>query len=128
MARTDLTNARIRALQPRKSACDLRDGMLRGFGVRVLPSGGKRFFAHCQHAGGRVWKIVGDAAAMDVREARSRAARILAAIRFGNGLPRDPAETLFEAVAETAFRGHERLRKPRTLAVNRACPGPFASG
>ena len=42
MARTDLTDARIGALKPRKSAYDLRDGKLGGFGVRVLPSGGKR--------------------------------------------------------------------------------------
>ena len=120
MARTDLTDARIRALKPRKSAYDLRDGKLGGFGVRVLPSGGKRFFVHCQHRGERVWKIVGDATVIDIGEARSRAAHVLAAIRLGNGLPRDPAETLFEAVAEAAFRRHERLWKPGTLAVNRA--------
>ena len=121
MARTDLTDARIGALKPRKSAYDLRDGkLLGGFGVRVLPSGGKRFFVHCQHRGERVWKIVGDATAMDIGEARSRAAHVLAAIRLGDGLPRDPAETLFEAVAEAAFRRHERLWKPGTLAVNRA--------
>ncbi|MYJ96090.1 MAG: site-specific integrase [Proteobacteria bacterium] len=119
MARTDLTDARIGALKPRETAYDLRDGKLRGFGVRVLPSGGKRFFVHCQHRGERVWTIVGDAAAMDVREARSRAAHVLAAIRLGNGLPGDPAETLFEAVAEAAFQRHERLWKPGTLAVNR---------
>ena len=65
MPRTDLTDARIGALKPRKSAYDIRDGKLRGFGVRVLPSGGKRFFVHCQHRGERVWKIVGDFAAMD---------------------------------------------------------------
>ena len=81
MPRTGLTDARIRALRPRKSAYDVRDAKLRGFGLRVLPSGGKRFFVHCQHRGERVWKIVGEAAAMDVREARSRARRTLAAIR-----------------------------------------------
>ena len=74
MARTDLTDARIGGLRPRNSAYDIRDGKLRDFGLRVLPSGGKRFFLHCQQRGERVWKIVGDAATMDVREARSRAA------------------------------------------------------
>ena len=120
MPRANLTDARIGALRPRKSAYDIRDGRLRGFGVRVLPSGGKRFFVHCQHRGERVWKIVGDAAAMDVREARSRARGTLAAIRRGEDAPRDPGETLFEAVAEAASERHGRVWKARTLAVNRS--------
>ena len=62
MSRTTLTDARVRALRPRKSAYDTRDSKLRGFGLRVLPSGRKGFFVHCQHRGERVWKIVGDAA------------------------------------------------------------------
>ena len=55
---------------------------------------------------------------MDVREARLRAAAMLAAIRNEGPLPTKPEETLFEAVAEAVFRRHERIWKPRTLAVN----------
>ena len=75
---TALTDARIKALRPRKSAYDIRDGKLGGFGVRVLPSGRKRFFVHSQHRGERVWKIIGDAedmtrgrSAVDVPSERS---------------------------------------------------------
>ena len=119
MSRTTLTEARIRALKPRKTAYVLRDTKLRGFGVRMLPSGRKRFFVHCQHRGERVWKIVGDAATMDVREARSRATAMLAAIRRGEDVSCETAEGLFEAVAETVFRRHERVWKSGTLYVNR---------
>ncbi len=119
MPRTHLTDARVRALKPRKTAYDIRDGKLRGVGLRVLPSGAKRFFVHCQHRGERVWKIIGDAATMDVREARSRAVAMLAAIRLGEDPPRDPAETRFEAIAEAAFERRSRLWKAGTLAVNR---------
>ena len=119
MPRTNLTDARVGALKPRKTTYDIRDAMLRGFGVRVLPSGRKRFFVHCQHRRVRVWKIVGDAATLSVKEGRSRAAETLASIRRGEGaLPRSD-ETLFEAVAETVFERYERLWKPRTLTVNR---------
>ena len=93
--------------------------MVRGFGVRVLPSGRKRFFVHCQHRGERVWKIVADAATMDVREARSQATAMLAAIRRGEDVSCETGEGLFEAVAETVFRRHERVWKSRTLYVNR---------
>ena len=98
---------------------DIRDGSLRGFGVRVMPSGRRRFFVHCQHRGERVWKIVGEADAMDIAEARSLAKLMLAAIRRGEAVPARPEDALFEAVAGTVFRQHERLWKPRTLHVNR---------
>ena len=83
MPKVILTDARVKALRPRRTAYDIRDGKLKGFGVRVLPSGRKRFFVHCQHRGDRVWKIVGVAEDMTVGEARSRAVRTLAAIRCG---------------------------------------------
>ena len=119
MPKVILTDALVKALQPRRTAFDIRDGKLKGFGVRVLPSSRKRFFVHCQHRGERIWKIIGVAATMSVDEARSRAVRTLAAIRRGEDPPRDPAETLFEAVAETVFERYRRLWKPRTLDVNR---------
>lgn len=114
MTTLTFTDARIRALKPRRSARDIRDSKLRGFGVRVLPSGRKRFFVHCQHEGRRVWKIVGDAGNIGAEEARSRAAAMLAAIRHDRPMPALPEE----AVAEAAFRRHERTWKPRTMLVN----------
>ncbi|MDE0382585.1 MAG: integrase arm-type DNA-binding domain-containing protein, partial [Defluviicoccus sp.] len=119
MAGTALTDARIAALGPRKTSYEVRDGKLRGFGVRVPPSGKKRFFVHCQHDGVRVWKIVGDAGSIGVREARSRATGMLAAIKRGENAPPRPDETLFETVAATVFARYERIWKPRTLEVNR---------
>ena len=71
MPNITLSDARVKALRPRPSAYDIRDAKLRGFGVRVLPSGAKRFFIHTQHRGTRVWKIVGDVCAMNFGEARA---------------------------------------------------------
>ena len=120
MPGTTLTEARVKALKPRKSVRDVRDGKLRGFGVRVSPSGRKQFFIHCQHRGERIWKIVGEAGCLSVAEARSLAVDMLTAIRRGEESPPSPDETLFEAVAEIAFRRHERVWKPGTLRVNRS--------
>ena len=114
-----LSEARVKALRSRPSAYDIRDAKLRGFGVRVLPSGGKRFFIHTQHRGQRVWKIVGDASATNVDEARARAASLLAAIRRGADVPVSTDATRFETVAETVFRRYARVWKPQTLYVNR---------
>ena len=119
MARTILTAARVEALKPRKTSRDIRDAKLRGFGVRVSPSGRKQFFIQCQHRGERVWKIVGDAGIMSLDEARASAVETLAAIRRGEEALHRPEETLFEAVAHIVFERHARLWKPGTLAVNR---------
>ena len=119
MPRIALTAARVEALRPRKTSYDIRDAKLRGFGVRVLATGRKRFFVQCQHRGERLWKIVGDAGRMSVDEARASAVATLAAIRRGEQAPHRPDETLFEAVATTVFERQARLWKAGTLHVNR---------
>lgn len=120
MSRTILTDARVRALKPRKTVRDVRDAKLKGFGVRVSPSGRKRFFIQCQHKGERLWKIVGYFGSMSVMEARASGAEMLTFIRRDEVAPFAPDETLFETVAETTFRRHERVWKPGTLDVNRS--------
>ena len=119
MPKTSLSEARVKALRPRKSTYDIRDAKLKAFGVRVLPSGAKRFFIHTQHHRERVWKIVGDANTMPVDEARTRAASVLAAIRHGTDTHASSEDMRFDAVAEAVFRRHARVWKPRTLEVNR---------
>ena len=114
-----LTQARVNDLKPRKSVRNLRDGALKGFGVRVLPSGKKRFFVHSQKDGRRIWKIIGDADSIGLDEARRRAAALLGAIHCNGDACALPEETVFEAVADEVFRNYGRHWKPRTLKVNR---------
>ena len=59
MAAPQLTEARIKALRPRKTARDIRDASLKGFGVRVYPSGHRRCVIHSRHDGRRIRKIAG---------------------------------------------------------------------
>ena len=120
MATVRLDQRRVGALKPRKSAYDVRDRDLKGFGVRVLPSGAKRYFVHSQHQGRRVWKIVGRAGAIGVDEARDRARTLVASIRNGSGgEAAAPPDIAFELVAEEVFRRYARNWKPSTLKVNR---------
>ena len=48
MPNTALSEARVKALRPRPSAYGIRDAKLKVFGVRVPPSGVRRFFIHTQ--------------------------------------------------------------------------------
>ena len=118
MSNLTLTDARVKAFKARKAAYDIRDPKLRGFGVRVLPSGAKRFFVHTQHRGRRVWHIVGDANAMSVADARTQATSMLSAIRFGTDAQADAPP--FESIADTVFRRYAQVWKPQTLYVNRS--------
>ena len=120
MAGVRLTQRRVDALRPRPTVRDVRDTELKGYGVRLMPSGTKRYFIHSQHLGRRVWKIVGDAGAMTEAEARARARSMLAALRAGTDTGAEPpGEAPFEKVAEEVFARYGRRWKPRTLKVNR---------
>ena len=46
-----LTQRRVDALRPRRKVRDVRDAELKGYGVRVMPSGARRYFIHSQHRG-----------------------------------------------------------------------------
>ena len=120
MPTTRLTQRRVDALKPRRKMRDVRDAELKGFGIRVMPSGTKRYFIHTQRHGQRVWKTVGDAAVLTETEARARAREVLAALRDGGESDTEaPGEVLFETVAEEVFALHGRRWKPGTLEVNR---------
>ena len=119
MATARLTERRVDVLKPRKSAYDVRDRDLKGFGIRVLPSGAKRYFIHSQNQGRRVWKLVGKAGAVGVDEARDRARTLLASIRNSTDeQAAGPPDTAFEIVADEVFRRYARNWKPSTLKVN----------
>ena len=120
MAAARLHQRRVDALKARRKTYDVRDRDLKGFGVRVLPTGSKRYFVHSQHEGRRIWRIVGRADEIGADEARSRARAMLAAIRSDGDKPSSAvAEIPFEVVAEEVFRRYARNWKPSTLEVNR---------
>ena len=116
-----LNQRTVSRLTPREKAFDLRDAELKGFGIRVQPSGRKRYFVHVQHQGRRIWKVIGDAEAFSESDARTRAASVLALLRAGREagcvLPED---TVFESVADEVCRRYGRGWKPSTVKINRS--------
>ena len=100
MAGIRLTQRRVGSLRCQGTTRDYRDSKLQGYGIRLSPSGAKRYFIHSQHQGRRVWKTVGDAHAMSEAEARERARSLLAALRDDKILEAsESGDALFETVA-----------------------------
>ena len=123
MSAIRLTQRRVDTLRPRKTVRNVRDAELKGYGVRITPSGRKRYFIHSQHRGHRVWKIVGDAAVMTEAEARARARSMLAALRNDRDIEVEASgDVLFETVAEEVFCA---LRQ--ALEAANACGQPALS-
>ena len=119
MRNLPLNQSRVDRLKARNSTYDIRDTDLKGFGIRILPSGKKSYFLQTQHEGRRRWTKISDADAMPEAEARSQARTLLAGVRKGReSVPAQPAEIAFEAVANEVFSYYRRHWKPRTLAVN----------
>lgn len=119
MAMHRLTQRRVDALKPRRKAYDIRDTNIKGFGVRVLSSGRKRYFLHNQIGGRRVWHAIGDGEILTLDEARKEARCILTARHKSDDPPPDTAPNpLFEVVADEVFRRYRRHWKPGTLKVN----------
>ena len=119
MRNLSLNQSRVDRLKPRNSTYDIRDTDLKGFGIRVLPSGKKSYFLQAQYEGRRRWTRIGDADAMPEAEARSQARTLLTGLRKGQKSgPAQLADIAFEAVADEVFAYYRRHWKPRTLVVN----------
>ncbi|MCE2520072.1 MAG: integrase arm-type DNA-binding domain-containing protein [Alphaproteobacteria bacterium] len=118
MATGRLTQRHIDNLKPGKTTRDIRDKELKGFGVRVLPSGHRSVFLHRQIDGQRVWHAIGNADDITLKCARSKATWLLKSRQH-----RDDSvvadQVPFEIVAEEVFRRYSRHWKPSTLEVNR---------
>ena len=120
MPTSRLTQRRVNSLKPHKKTRDVRDSVIRGFGVRILPSGRKSYFLHHQVDGKRVWHSMGDAGTMTLQCARGQATSLLASRSRGDkASPVAIAPNLFEDVADEVFRRYKRHWKPSTLQVNR---------
>ena len=114
-----LTQRRVDALKPDKKTLDIRDSVIRGFGVRILPSGRKRYFLHRQVDGKRVWHSIGDTEDVTLACARERAASLLALrSRPDEASCTAFASILFEDVANEVFHRYKRHWKPSTLKIN----------
>ena len=93
--RRNLTKRYVESVQPADTPVTVFDASLHGFGVRVMKSGHRSYFAQYRNKEGRLrWFTIGAHGEITVDEARTIAKRVLHSVVDG----KDPAaerETLF---------------------------------
>lgn len=114
---TELISAAfVRQAKPKSTAYDVRDSRVRGFLLRVHPSGRMAFYA--QYARGKRAKL-GNADAISVEQARERAKKIIGEAYQGA----DPMAAVREAKVATFSEFVENLYRPWAEANIRTVEG-----
>ena len=100
-----LTKRHIDVLPAREKECFVWDDQLKGFGARVYPNGGKRYFAQTFRRGKTVRVQIGRHGALSFDEAKARARKIIADIAESRNPNKEKeAERLSPTMAELAER------------------------
>ena len=111
---------RVRAAKPRSMRYDIRDDVVTGLILRVLPSGTRTYTIERTLQGRRRYANVGDASTLTVPQARREARRLIAHFtepaRTGIG-PRTPGHPM-TAFAEEFLDRQTHRWKPRTRETN----------
>jgi integrase len=130
METTRLTQRSVEAARPKATRYTVYDDALKGFGLRVYPSGVKTWIVEYRPAGSgrdaskrRV--TLGSTEALAAMKARKAAGDLLAAVRLGADPARERQQSrkalTFEALAQAFLSEHVATkRKPRTLQQYRA--------
>ena len=118
----------VAAAIAQNTAYDINDSELRGFGVRILPSGAHSYFVRYRRGGQRRRISLGSQGTLTPEQARSRAVQLLARVGAGE----DPAAgrqsggqiTTIADLAERFESEHIAVRlKPTTIKdYRRRCP------
>ena len=119
MAVIRLNQRRIDGLGPRGKTYSVRDAQLKGFGVRVFPSGKKTYFVHTRRNGRNLWRVIGDAARRPFTQARKEALSLLANESLTNDTaPAAAGDVSFRTLAAEVLSRYRTLWKPGTFHVN----------
>lgn len=119
MVVNQLSQRRIDGLEPRGRIYSVRDAQLKGFGVRVFPSGKKSYFVQSRKRGHNLWRVIGDAEFLPFTQAWKLAWSLLASVSLAQDFtPAKAGDVAFRVVAMEVFSRYRTLWKPATFRVN----------
>ena len=113
MSHVSITNKLLSNLQPDIKPYFLRDSNLKGFGVKVNPTGSVKFIAEVKHKGKSKRKTVGSFPIISLQDARAKALSFISAVKSGTLTEKQVKRVTLHAILDGYIAG-DRL-KPRTV-------------
>jgi integrase len=114
----NLNKRTVDSLEPKSKRYFIWDGSLKGFGIRVEPTGRKTFLCRYRAAGARRQYLLGTFGAVTAEEARSEARRVLSSSALGKDLAQSRYEARralrFGELVEIFLAEHVSKLKPGT--------------
>jgi len=99
-----ITDKNLRQISPATKAYFIRDSKLKGFGVKVNPSGSIKFIAEVWYEGKSYRRTVGDFPFLEAKVARANAHRFISLVKSGqftsNQHSARTLKSLFESYTE----------------------------
>ena len=119
-----LTPLKVTTAKIRKKSYIIRDRKLKGFCLKVYPSGRKTFGIAITRGGRKYNERIGNAAVMAVADARKIAAskiKVLTLLEKTSQASVSPSSmgASFSVIAEAVFSRYKRRWKPSTMEINR---------
>ncbi len=90
-----ITSRTLNNLKPDAKPYFLRDKLLKGFGVKVNPSGTIKFIAEVRHDGRTSRKTLGDYGILNLNDARHKASDYILKVKSGQLKKEEPLDSLF---------------------------------
>ena len=100
MSKIIITNRVLECLIPRSKPYFIRDSQLRGFGIKVNPSGSIKFVAETKCNGRSSRKTIGEYPLLDLAYARREAFSYIASVKTGQLTAREGSKPLYNLFKE----------------------------
>jgi len=111
----------ISSFKPQKRAYVVRDIFLKGFGIKVIPSGQRTYFLDCQRKGVKIKQLIGDCNDLSLFEARMKVKNLLFSINqdaINQKLEENKVSIPFKIFSQQVFENYKRNWKSSTYEVN----------
>jgi len=115
-----LTQSLVFSIKPQEKILEVRDVYLKGFGIRITPSGDRTYFLNCQRMGLKIKHNLGSCDDQSLFEARMKVKRLLYPKDINKDLLFNMVNVLFYDFAHQVFENYKRHWKPSTYQVNKS--------
>lgn len=123
LPKAKLSESLISSIKPQKRVFEVRDVYLKGFGIKVTPSGQRTYFLDCQRKGKKIKQTLGDCKDLSLFEARMMVKQLLFSFNqddINQTHKNYKANIPFKIFSLQVFENYKRHWKASTYEVNKS--------